>query len=142
MDCSDPAFAAAEITLHSDAKKGDTVLDVPCNEGVSKGDSIVINPGGLTEEDNEVMDLGSIILAEPLLYDHAAGEPISVLPEGADDLDEGDLGNPTGFGSAGGPPPPDGEAGLPVLLLALVVGAALATARIWRLRRPAAPPPA
>jgi len=44
------------------------------------GDQIVINPGGATEELATVAGLGSLILADPLQYEHQPGEMVSVVP--------------------------------------------------------------
>jgi hypothetical protein len=39
----------------------------------------VINPGGATEETNTVTGFGSLLLAEPLRFDHAVGELVVVV---------------------------------------------------------------
>jgi hypothetical protein len=51
--------------------------------GFSIGDTIVINPGGSTEETNTVDGFGSILLDTPLVYDHQAGEIIQVVQDQA-----------------------------------------------------------
>jgi surface-anchored protein/uncharacterized repeat protein (TIGR01451 family) len=52
------------------------VLAVVSNNGFAVGDTIVINPGGSTEETHSVAGIGSLILAQPLLFSHDAGEVI------------------------------------------------------------------
>ena len=55
---------------------GETKLPVQSNTGFGTGDTIVINPGGATEETNQVVGFGSLILKNPLKYAHGPGEVI------------------------------------------------------------------
>ena len=48
------------------------------------GDSILINPGGATEEENQIAGFGSLILALPLQFDHEPGEAIIRTSEAPD----------------------------------------------------------
>lgn len=54
----------------------------------------MISPGGANEETNTVTGVGSLLLAKPLFFDHAAGEPVakiadaeSLAPPGDTDCD-------------------------------------------------------
>lgn len=71
-----------EEQLRSQAPAGSKVLDVP-GEQFSPGDRVRVSPGGPNQEDGIVSLKGSIILALPLLYEHAAGESVILLPPGA-----------------------------------------------------------
>lgn len=44
------------------------------------GDRVVINPGGTNQEIRVVQALGSLILTEPLQFDHDEGEMVALLP--------------------------------------------------------------
>ncbi len=44
------------------------------------GDRVVINPGGTNQEIRVVQALGSLILTEPLEFDHDEGEMVAMLP--------------------------------------------------------------
>jgi Tol biopolymer transport system component/pimeloyl-ACP methyl ester carboxylesterase len=59
---------------------GSTELPV-ASDPFSVGNHIAINPGMPNEEENEVIALGSIILASPLQFDHEAGEPVVILAD-------------------------------------------------------------
>ncbi|MCZ2267437.1 MAG: T9SS type A sorting domain-containing protein [Ignavibacteriales bacterium] len=61
-------------SLTANASAGSQILEVANTSGFSAGDNIMINPGGLTEEINQVTGFGSLQLATPLLYNHQAGE--------------------------------------------------------------------
>ena len=57
---------------------GSTELPI-ASEPFSVGNHIVINPGMLNEEENEVVGFASILLASPLQFDHEAGEPVVII---------------------------------------------------------------
>jgi len=56
---------------------GTKVLPVRNNAGFSIGQKIVIDAGTPIEEHNTIVGFGSLILADPLKYDHAAGAVVS-----------------------------------------------------------------
>lgn len=81
---------------------GDTVVPVlepdqlgmdPNSPFFEPGDTVVINPGGANEETATVEALGSLVLDEPLEFDHGVGEPIVIdeLAEAADSDADGVL---------------------------------------------------
>jgi hypothetical protein len=61
-------------TLGSSAVAGSTVLDADGEGAFTVGGTIIINPGGATEERRTIAGFGSILLTEPLRFDHEAGE--------------------------------------------------------------------
>lgn len=62
--------------LTSNISAGSPIIEVADTSGFSIGDSVVINPGGLTEEINKIISFGSIHLENPLQYNHYAGEQV------------------------------------------------------------------
>ncbi|HYE95833.1 MAG TPA: T9SS type A sorting domain-containing protein, partial [Rubricoccaceae bacterium] len=60
---------------------GEQTLPVEPPEGLRVGDVVVLNPGGVNEEEGTVSGFGSIILAAPLRFPHAAGELVVPLVE-------------------------------------------------------------
>ncbi len=67
----------ATVTVVS-AASGERRLQVSNTEQFEVGDFVVINPGGPNEEGGIVDGFGSIILEQPLQFDHDAGELIMV----------------------------------------------------------------
>jgi hypothetical protein len=65
--------------LTGSAPAGAGSLSVQGTNGFGLGDTIVINQGGQTEEQNEVAGFGSITLARPLRYAHGPGESVRSL---------------------------------------------------------------
>ena len=75
-------IVAAETTLAEDASAGDTEIIVEDATGFAEGDTIEIGTGD-TKETNTIsaIDDGTITLADPLEFDHAAGEAVvKVIP--------------------------------------------------------------
>merc|ERR1712187_67596 len=66
----------AELTAA--AKKGDTTLQVDTQGTLGVGDIIILNIGQSTEETLTVAGFRSILVKEPLKYDHEAGETITL----------------------------------------------------------------
>jgi probable HAF family extracellular repeat protein len=62
--------------LTADATTGTQVIEVSTTTGFSIGDNIKINPGGENEEDNIITGFGSMLLQNPLQYDHFIGEVV------------------------------------------------------------------
>ncbi len=62
--------------LANNAVAGSQILEVADTSGFSNGDSIIINPGGLSEEKNRIISFGSIHLENPLQYNHYTGEQV------------------------------------------------------------------
>ena len=60
-----------------DAKVGDIVIKTESTFGLKVNDAVIIAKGTAKEELNSVAAFGSIVLATPLQYDHAAGTSIS-----------------------------------------------------------------
>jgi hypothetical protein len=73
------AIYNASTTILSDVFVGSQILAVENNQEFAIGDRIIINPGGETEETNIVIGFGSILLQDPLQYNHAAGEIVAKL---------------------------------------------------------------
>lgn len=73
------AARGTQTTLRTAAAAGDTSLDVADSDGFL-GSVVAINPGGDTEEQALVTGLGSLVLARPLRFAHAAGEEVVALP--------------------------------------------------------------
>ena len=70
-------FPGAAVTqLDTPAAAGSTTLETSETDGFEIGDRIEINPGGASSESATVAGKGSLILDEPLQFDHAAGELI------------------------------------------------------------------
>jgi hypothetical protein len=66
--------------LRRQANAGDSELDVASNDGFEVGDHIVIGPETDHEEHATVTGFGSLIIDQPVQFDHAAGELV-VLEE-------------------------------------------------------------
>jgi len=58
------------------APAGTKILKINGHDGLMKGDTIVINPRGDNEEEGIIDDFGSIILKEPLKFQHEKDEKI------------------------------------------------------------------
>ncbi len=64
---------------------GTTEMEVASNDGFAPGDYVTVDPGEPNEETVHVVALGSLILAAPLRYSHAAGAVVEkVSPPGGD----------------------------------------------------------
>lgn len=74
--------AALEVTVSITA--GDTEIEITSTDGMSIGDSLIINPDGNTREVVKISGFGSVLLSAPTIYDHAAGEPIVHVPQAID----------------------------------------------------------
>ncbi len=66
-------------SLKKDTPIGSQSLEVSSIMGFSIGDNIVINVGGVNEENNTITGFGSILLQTPLQFNHLAGELIVKL---------------------------------------------------------------
>jgi len=66
-------------SLITNAVAGSQIIEVADASGFSVGDTIIINPGGLTEEKNKIISFGSIHLENPLQYNHNIGEQVIKL---------------------------------------------------------------
>jgi parallel beta-helix repeat protein len=73
-----PVQAGADLT--ASARAGDNELAVSGGSGFQPGDIVVVCPGCANEESGTVAGLGSLILNEPLRFDHGAGEPLISIP--------------------------------------------------------------
>merc|ERR1740129_2503558 len=62
--------------LVEDVEIGAKKLEVNHIVGFAHGNVVRINPGGATEEDKVIEAFGSIIVAEPLFFDHRVGEVV------------------------------------------------------------------
>jgi hypothetical protein len=72
----------AATTLAAAAPAGTTILEVASQAGFKAGDVVEIDAGSPLAEIHDVAGLGSIILTAPLMYPHAGGAPVNVLPDG------------------------------------------------------------
>lgn len=72
-----PEGASAGDTIVAIAEQAD--LKTP-GDFFRPGDRVVINPGGTNQEIRVVQALGSLILTEPLEFDHDEGEMVAMLP--------------------------------------------------------------
>jgi hypothetical protein len=72
----------ASTTLSANAPAGASKLEVASQAGFKAGQIIEIDAGSPLAEIHEVAGLGSIIITAPLLYPHAVGAPVNVLPDG------------------------------------------------------------
>lgn len=70
----------ASTSLTVAAKTGETRLQVASQTGFSKGEVVTIDAGKQEEENNEIADFGSIILKQPLKFDHAVDAMVTVDP--------------------------------------------------------------
>jgi photosystem II stability/assembly factor-like uncharacterized protein len=61
-------------TLTAQALAGSQALEVASINGFNIGDNIKINPGGPNEETNTITGFGSMLLQNPLQFDHSIGE--------------------------------------------------------------------
>ena len=61
-------------TLTAQALAGSQALEVASINGFNIGDNIKINPGGPNEETNSITGFGSLLLQNPLQFDHSIGE--------------------------------------------------------------------
>jgi PKD repeat protein len=74
---SQPAPAGASILEINDLSLLGLAPDV--NAWFQVGQRVVINPGGVNEETVTIVGFGSLHLAEPLRFDHQAGELVTAL---------------------------------------------------------------
>lgn len=72
----------ADTELSDSTDAGVTVIDVADIAPFGVGDSIVVNPGGPTEEKNVVTGFGSLQLATPLQFAHSNGETVVSIGAG------------------------------------------------------------
>merc|ERR1719353_2208329 len=79
----EPTPWPAANSIDAMVPSGTKVLPVRNNAGFSIGQKIVIDAGTPIEEHNTIVGFGSLILADPLKYDHAAGAIVSPSPSGA-----------------------------------------------------------
>ena len=63
-------------TITADVVAGNQSLEVSSTNGFYIGDNIRINPGGVNEEDNIITGFGSLLLQNPLQFDHSIGEVV------------------------------------------------------------------
>jgi hypothetical protein len=76
-DCTEGSV----ITIASDVFKGQYVIEIePLTCGLYKGDTLVIAGGTASEEYVVILYFGSIILKEPLKFDHIAGTTTELVP--------------------------------------------------------------
>jgi hypothetical protein len=68
-------------TITEAVAAGATEIPVADTAGFNVGDTIVINPGGATEETNTIAGFASILLEEPLQFSHEPGEIIQVVED-------------------------------------------------------------
>jgi len=88
---------------------GDTVLQIQESDQqiFSEGDSIVIDPGTEIEETNQILSFGSLVLKDPLQYDHGADAiiskfevPMLVWTQIGDDIDGAAAGDESGWSTS------------------------------------------
>lgn len=79
----------------ADAVAGSQTLEVSSTTGFYIGDNIKINPGGVNEEDNVITGFGSMLLQNPLQYDHSIGENVLNLNPTAVEQTNSDI--PSGY---------------------------------------------
>jgi parallel beta-helix repeat protein len=65
-------------SLAAAASAGSTELQVVDPQNFRVGDFIRLNPGADNQEDSRVIGFGSLLLADPLQFAHAAGEPVVI----------------------------------------------------------------
>ncbi len=84
VKCDIGAFeleVAPTTSLTGPASAGSTELAVANTTGFAAGDHIVINPGGVNGEANQITGFGSLLLATPLQFNHQAGESVvKIMP--------------------------------------------------------------
>ena len=74
-------------TLIADVVAGSQAIEVSSTTGFHVGDNIKINPGGVNEEDNVITGFGSMLLQNPLQFDHFIGEVVLNLnPTGVEQI--------------------------------------------------------
>lgn len=71
---------AGTLLLSQDAPAGTKVLPTSGNTGFQVGEDIVIDAGAAIEEFNRVVGYGSLILENPLKFDHGTGATIGHAP--------------------------------------------------------------
>ena len=54
--------------------RGSKKLHIRSSVGFAIGDDVRVNPGNPTEEECRIDGFGSIIVKDPLIFDHGAGE--------------------------------------------------------------------
>jgi probable HAF family extracellular repeat protein len=82
-------------TLTADAVAGSQSIEVSSTNGFYVGNNIKINPGGTNEEDNTITGFGSLLLQNPLQFDHSIGETVLNLNPTAIEQTNSDV--PTGY---------------------------------------------
>lgn len=82
-------------TLTTDVTAGSQTLEVSSLTGFNIGDNIKINPGGVNEEDNVITGFGSMLLQNPLQFDHSIGEVVLNLNPTAVEETNSDI--PSGY---------------------------------------------
>ena len=76
-----PGTQSISTSLSMVAAVGTKILSVVGHDGFAIGHHVVIDPGKINEEFNVIVGFSSLILKYPLLYDHAAGAVITVVPD-------------------------------------------------------------
>ena len=82
-------------TLIADVLAGSQAIEVSSTTGFHVGDNIKINPGGVNEEDNVITGFGSMLLQNPLQFDHFIGEVVLNLNPTAVEQTNSDI--PSGY---------------------------------------------
>jgi probable HAF family extracellular repeat protein len=82
-------------TLSADVAAGSQAIEVSSTTGFNIGDNIKINPGGVNEEDNVITGFGSLLLQNPLQFDHFIGEVVLNLNPTAVEETNSDI--PSGY---------------------------------------------
>jgi len=88
-------FNITTTILSADVVAGSMAIEVSNTTGFNIGDNIKINPGGVNEEDNVITGFGSLLLQNPLQFDHFIGEVVLNLNPTAVEQTNSDI--PSGY---------------------------------------------
>jgi hypothetical protein len=77
-----PAAVPDAHRLIAFAARGTRILVVSNQQGLAVGDTIILNPGGPTEESAVIVGFGSVFIDRDLRFDHVAFEPFISIPRG------------------------------------------------------------
>ena len=80
---SEYTILSYKTTITSDAIKGDTIIQISDSEQSNfiVGQKIVIDKGLASEEYNEIVNFGSLVLKYPLKYNHTTGATIQIVSD-------------------------------------------------------------
>ena len=77
---TDETIRIGQTVTLAEAPSGTQTVQVRSTGGFTPGSVVTFNAGGPTEETARVVAIGSLVLADPLRFNHGAGEPVVVSP--------------------------------------------------------------